>query len=255
VIDIHTHLLPGVDDGAPTVEASLPVLERFARDGVTRVVCTPHLRATEAGTVAVERYEAIFAELVARAPAAPALTRGWEIMLDAPGQPLTAPWLRLGTSRALLVEFPRGGLPMGAGRELRRLADTGVVPVVAHPERYIGCSVDIVREWRELGAVIQTDAMMLLGTGRMTALARDMLEFGLIDCLASDNHGDGRTLATVRRWLDELGAAEQGELLTSTNPGRVLADAAVTPVAPVRLGRGVLERLRTIVFRRPQGTP
>jgi protein-tyrosine phosphatase len=150
----------------------------------------------------------------------------------------------------VLVEFPRGGLPPGATAELVRLRDCGVVPVVAHPERYRGCTADLVREWRGLGAVIQTDAMMLLGTGPMTELARELLELGLIDCLASDNHGDGRTLATSRRWLEELDAAPQAALLTAANPARLLADQPVLPVAPVRLERGVLDRLRQIVFGR-----
>ena len=250
MIDIHSHLLPGVDDGAATVEASVQVLHRFARDGVSTVVCTPHLRATAAAAVPLERYDETFAALAASAPPVPALLRGWEIMLDAPGQPLDAPMLRLANSLAILVEFPRGGLPLAAGRELERLRETGVVPVVAHPERYLGCTAATVREWRAAGAVIQTDAMMLLGSGPMTALARDMLEEGLIDCLASDNHGDGRTLATARRWLEELGAVEQAELLTATNPGRVLADDPVLPVPPVRLDRGMLARLRALVFGR-----
>ena len=46
MIDIHTHLLPGVDDGSRSVEASIDVLRRFAADGVTTVVCTPHLEAS-----------------------------------------------------------------------------------------------------------------------------------------------------------------------------------------------------------------
>ena len=63
MIDIHSHLLPGVDDGSPSVEVSLPVLERFGREGVEVLVCTPHLRASEAHAVDDERYARVFDDL------------------------------------------------------------------------------------------------------------------------------------------------------------------------------------------------
>ena len=115
MIDIHTHLLPGVDDGSPSVEVSVPVLERFRQDGVTVLVCTPHLRATDAARAPIERHRAILAELVKHAPPVPELVLGWEIMLDVPGADLRAPHLHLGDSSAALVEFPR--MQRAAGRD------------------------------------------------------------------------------------------------------------------------------------------
>ena len=78
--------------------------------------------------------------------------RGWEIMLDEPGVDLRAPQLRLGGGPAVLVEFPRGEMPPAAARA-GRVRISGVVPVLAHPERYAGCTPERVREWREAGAV------------------------------------------------------------------------------------------------------
>ena len=165
MIDIHTHLLPGVDDGARTIEQSIEVLERFAAAGVTCVVCTPHLAASEADRVPIDRYRRTHREVCEVAPASITVQRGWEIMLDRPGIDLTAPHLRLGASGAILVEFPRGPLPPGTEVELRRLCQSGVQPVVAHPERYGGASLDLIREWRAAGAMIQTDTAYLLGDG------------------------------------------------------------------------------------------
>lgn len=248
MIDIHTHLLPGVDDGSPSVEVSVPVLERFAASGVDVVVCTPHLDASHAATAPHEEYVAVFERLVASAPASPRLLLGWEIMLDVPGADLTAPHLTLGDSHAVLVEFPRANVPRGASDELRRIRDSGVVPVLAHPERYFGCTPERVRAWRAAGAVIQMDAGMLLTETPSTQIARDLLAEGLVDCLASDNHGDSRSLIATRTWLEELGAGEQAHLLTHTNAGRLLADQAVLPVAPVEVPRGVFRRLRHLMF-------
>jgi protein-tyrosine phosphatase len=250
VIDIHSHLLPGVDDGSANIETSVAVLDRFARQGLEVLVCTPHLQASRAELAPYERHRELLAELVAAAPPKPELKLGWEIMLDRPGCDLRSPTLSLGGAKAVLVEFPRAYLPVGTTEELHRLRRSGVVPVVAHPERYYGCTVDTVRAWRDAGAVIQTDATILLARGPMTELAKSLLAAGLIDCLASDNHGDRRSLAAARMWLEELGASEHAQVLTHANAARVLADEPTLPVPPLPLGRGVFHRLRELLFGR-----
>ena len=242
MIDSHSHLLPGVDDGSPSFEVSIPVIQRFAAEGVTTLVCTPHLNAAQLAAAPYEAHLALIEELRLRASADLRLELGWEIMLDAPNADLSSMDLTLGSSRALLVEFTRGGLPRGATAELRRIARMGRTPVLAHPERYFGCTVDMVREWRAFGVVIQTDASVLMGRGVPARFARQMLELGLIDLLASDNHGDRRSLATAREWLTEQGADEQVELLTRVNASNVLADEEPGPVPP--FSKGLLGRLR-----------
>lgn len=250
MIDIHSHLLPGVDDGSRDIETSVAVLQRFAEQGVEVLVCTPHLEASRAAQAPYQRNRELLEALTKAAPPTPALRLGWEIMLDRPGCDLSAPHLSLGGARAVLVEFPRAYLPVGTADELARIRNSGVVPVVAHPERYYGCSLDVVRSWREAGAVIQTDATMLLARGPMTELAKSMLEAGLVDCLASDNHGDRRSLAAARTWLEELGAHEHAHVLTHGNAARVLANEPTIPVPPLALGRGVFTRLRELLFGR-----
>lgn len=250
MIDIHTHLLPGVDDGSPSVEVSVPVLERFGRDGVTVLVCTPHLRASDAGRAPVGMHAERLALLAEQAPPLPALRAGWEIMLDVPGADLRSPHLHLAGSSAALVEFPRMNVPPGAAEELFRIRMSGVVPVLAHPERYWGCTPDQVIEWRRAGAVIQMDAALLFGRGAPSRLARALLADGLVDCIASDNHGDSRSLGSARRWLEEAGAPEQAAILTHTNAERLLADQPLVPVAPVPAAEaGLVGRLRSLFGR------
>ena len=246
MIDIHSHLLPGVDDGSRTIERSVEVLTRFGAEGVTRLVCTPHLNATDVDSAPHEEYAAVFAELRAAAPSSVTLDLGWEIMLDVPGADFTLPYLSLGDSTAVLVEFPRSGVPTGSAAELLRITRSGRVPVVAHPERYFGCTAEMVDQWRRAGAAIQTDASMLLGKGRMAELAKSLLAEGLVDCLASDNHGDSRSLARTRDWLIEIGASEQADILTTVNPGRLLHSERPLPVAPVHVRGGALARLREL---------
>jgi protein-tyrosine phosphatase len=250
VIDIHTHLLPGVDDGSQSFETSATVLARFAIEGVHTVVCTPHLDASRAAGAPVAYYSELLSALRAHAPreGSMRLLSGWEIKLDRPGCDLTNPELSLGGSRAVLVEFPYGPLPAGANDEIARLCASGVVPVIAHPDRYHECTPAHVRAWRESGAVIQTDGRMLLGGGPHAEFAHALVEQGLIDCLASDNHGDLRSVATVRAWLGELGSAEAAELLTAENPRRILANERPLPVPSITIQRGLLRRLRDLMF-------
>jgi protein-tyrosine phosphatase len=250
MIDIHSHLLPGVDDGSKSVEMSLPVLERFVADGVKCLVLTPHLTASQASKAPYERNRAIFDELRCVAPQSLELKLGWEIMLDEPKVDLRAPQLALGGSGAVLVEFPRMHVPLAAGDELYRLRTSGVVPVLAHPERYWGCTVERVEEWRRAGAVIQMDTAGLLGKGAISKLSRDLVEAGLVDLFASDNHGDSRSLVTARDWLLEVAGANHAELLTSTNARRLLDGQPMLPVPPLPKGGGIFGRLRELFLSR-----
>lgn len=250
MIDIHTHLLPGVDDGSPSIEVSLPVLNSFGAHGVEIVVCTPHLDASRAPWAPYETHLAILEELRSRAPAVPELRLGWEIMLDVPEADLRDARFGLGGSTAVLVEFPRTGVPPTAAHELFRLRMSGIVPVLAHPERYWGCTPELVDEWRRVGAVIQMDAAGLASRSRSARLAGELIAQGLVDLLASDTHGDGRSLAPTRQWLQELGAVEQVALLTRENAARLLRNEQVLPVPPLERPRGMFDRLREILFGR-----
>jgi protein-tyrosine phosphatase len=250
MIDIHTHLLPGVDDGSRSIEASLPILRQFGAGGVQTVVCTPHLDASRAARAPYEKHAAILEELRAAAPAVPELLLGWEIMLDVPGADLTSPQLGLGGSKAILVEFPRSMLPPNAAEELFRLRTSGVVPIVAHPERYIGCTPDMVEQWRRVGAVIQMDIAGVVGSRRGQELGPRLLERGLVDIFASDTHVDSRSLVPAREWVLEVATSEHAELLTRVNAERVLAGQEMIPVPPLTIRTGILARLKSMLLGR-----
>lgn len=250
MIDIHSHLLPGVDDGSPSVEKSVPVLRRFVEQGVECLVCTPHLTASKVTQAPYEANLAILESLRAAAPEGIELLLGWEIMLDQPSVDFRAPHLGLGGSRAVLVEFPRLAVPSQAADELYRIRCTGVVPVLAHPERYLGCTVEKVVEWKRAGAVIQMDTAGLLGSGSISQISRALVEAGLVDLFASDNHGDTRTLATARDWLTEVATPDHVALLTRTNARRLLDGDPVLPVPPLPKQSGVFGRLRELFLSR-----
>jgi protein-tyrosine phosphatase len=236
VLDLHTHLVPGVDDGARTAGAGAAVLERFSADGVRTVVCTPHARASAVARGALADAPAVraaFDALRALAPGDLDLRLGREVMLDEPGADLAGcAEVLLDGGPAVLVEFPRGPVPVAAARELERLRAGGLRPILAHPERYADVTVDAVRAWRDAGAAAQVDATTLCGTGPRARLARALVAAGEADLLASDNHGDGRSLAAARAWLAEHGASEVADVLTRENPARLLRGADPVPLPP-----------------------
>jgi protein-tyrosine phosphatase len=249
VIDLHSHLLPGVDDGSRTVEQSVGVLRQMAERGITDVCLTPHLRAAETAHGQPPRYDTAFAALQAEAPALPRLFRGAEVMLDRP-LPTGADMLRrvsLGGTRYLLVEFPRLVAADSVTNALTRIGDAGLTPVLAHPERYSCCSVEAVAFWRSLGARMQVDATTLHTPQARGQRARQLVAAGMADILAGDNHGDDRTVAAGADFLRAMDGAEQAELLTVRNPGAILRDEPLVDVPPIVIRRTWMQRIRRML--------
>jgi len=244
VIDLHTHLIPGVDDGSHTVEQSVEVLQRFSRQGVTAVCCTPHLKASEADAAPCAEMDALLGDLTDAAPPVPALHRGFEILLDVPAPVLGDRCLRLAGSRYVLVEFGRL-VPAEASVEiLARVVEQGVVPILAHPERYAVCTPELGARWRKAGAALQVDATTLRGESRRAARARALLEAGCASIVASDNHGDGRSIAAAVDWLTSHGGAAQAQLLAVDNPASILADRPLAEVPPLRIRRSLYTQFK-----------
>jgi protein-tyrosine phosphatase len=249
VIDLHSHLLPGVDDGSRTVEQSVGVLRRMAELGITDVCLTPHLRAQELANAPPDRHDTAFAALRAEAPNLPRLHRGAEVMLDRP-LPLGGDHMRritLGGTRYLLVEFPRMVSVDAVTNALCRVREAGLTSVLAHPERYSSCSVENVTFWRGLGARMQVDATTLHSPQTRGQRARQLVAAGLADILAGDNHGDERTVAGGADFLRAQDGDEHAELLTVRNPGAILRDEPLADVPPLAIRRTWMQRLRHLL--------
>lgn len=246
MIDLHSHLLPAVDDGSRSVEQSVKVLRMMARLGITDVCLTPHLRASRATVSAPADHERAFGALRASAPERPRLHRGAEVMLDRPLSPAAgrAGHISLAGTRYVLVEFNRLVALDTVTQGLVRVLSLGLVPVLAHPERYSSCSPESVRYWRELGGRMQVDATTLLSPQPRGERARALVAAGLADILAGDNHGDDRSVATGYRALAGQSGREAGELLVVHNPRAILEDRPLEPVPPFQLRRTLRQRIR-----------
>jgi protein-tyrosine phosphatase len=248
VIDLHSHLLPGVDDGARTVAQSVVTLQALAEAGVTDICLTPHFSASALERGVPDAHEEAWAALRREMPVGPQLYRGAEVMLDRGLGPKGAanPSFRLNCTRYMLVEFPRMVSADAVFNALRGVVESGVTPLLAHPERYTVCQPALVARWRALGALMQVDATTTLMATRRGDRARALLAHGLADIVAADNHGDNRTMADIRRALEAQGDGEAAALLTTANPRAILENRPTGPVPPVAVKLPLKDRIRRI---------
>jgi protein-tyrosine phosphatase len=257
-VDLHNHVIPGVDDGARTAGEAASALDALAAAGVGIVVATPHfdgsltLRA-ERNAARLEELDAGWSRLeTVLGRVALEVKRGAEVKLDVPDVDFSDPRLRLGGGLAALVEFPFLNVPPRSAQVLAAIREAGYVPVLAHPERYGGVDRDlnVVRGWLEAGAVLQVNAGSLVGRfgPEPQERAAALLVRGWVSCLASDYHGRGTpALADARALLDDWRAGEAAALLLEENPARLLRDEpclSVPPVHPTGALSRLLQRLR-----------
>src|SRR5262245_46310304 len=193
MIDIHSHVVWGLDDGATGMEQSLAMLQAAANSGTTDIVATPHSNAEF--LYRPELLEERMRQLAAATGGKPRIYRGCDLHLsfDNIHDVLERPArYSINGKQYLLVECPDFHVGKHTERVLRRLLDCGIVPVVTHPERNPVLQRDLSRleEWVELGCLVQVTALSITGGFGRTACAAvcRLLDQGLVHVVASDAH-------------------------------------------------------------------
>lgn len=257
IVDFHSHMIPGVDDGSESLEQSLVALKNMWDQGITHVITTPHFKASnlkhpDEFDAEMGRIDEAWGELlpaVAKSLPKLRLDRGVELALDDPDPSVTDSRVRLAGTRFVLVEFPNFIIPPNSTRPLLHLRATGVTPIVAHPERYenLDDSFEMLHEWKRSGAFLQLDAGSLVGGygPRAEDLAWRCLEAGVVDYLSSDYHARGDCLmAQASQRLRARGGGSQLNALTMSNGKRLVAGLDAIRIAPMRHTSSSLQRLR-----------
>jgi protein-tyrosine phosphatase len=196
VIDLHAHILPGLDDGARSIEESRELARRAVRDGIDAIAATPHVRADY--PTSAERMERGVAELrrdFAEQGIPLSVLHGGEIDLEQleglPDEELVRFTLAQ-TGRYLLIEFPYRGWPLALEQTVFRLRLRGFQVLLAHPERNAEVQErpDRLQAAVDAGALVQITAASIDGRlGRSPrAAAKRLLELRLAHVLASDAH-------------------------------------------------------------------
>jgi protein-tyrosine phosphatase len=217
VIDLHSHVLPALDDGARTIDDSLDIVAAAAADGIRVLAGTPHVRDDFPTTAdEMERALGLVREAVARAGLAVDVLGGAEIALDRLDSLRDRDLARFGLGGSpayLLLEFPYFGWPLSLPATVLRLRSRGITPVIAHPERNADVQSDPerLRPVMLAGALGQITAASVDGRlgRRARAAALDLIDRGLGHLLASDAHtqeirGIGMSLAASVLRDDEL---------------------------------------------------
>jgi protein-tyrosine phosphatase len=199
LIDLHCHLLPGIDDGPETLDEALEMARIAVANGITAAHVTPHLHPGrwENDRARIETAVAAYRAALAKAGIGLEIGFAAEVRLDYDILPLIeanrVPFLgTLEGCKVMLLEFPHGHVPVGADKFVAWLLERNIRPMIAHPER----NKDLMRDparlapFVEQGCLLQVTADAVAGGfGELSATrAREFLERGWVTVLASDAH-------------------------------------------------------------------
>ncbi len=242
VIDLHCHVLPGIDDGPETMEGSLALARAAVAAGIRTLVATPHVNAgtrNDADTIArlVGEVNGRLADEGVQLDVLP----GAEIAITylAEIEPAELSLLGLGGGRWLLVEPPFALVAVGLEALVLDLQRWGHGVVLAHPERCQALQRDrrVVRSLADAGVLMSITAGSLAGRfgGEVRRYALELAREGLIHNVTSDAHDSVRRPPGMAKELEKAGLAPLAAWLTQTVPAAILSNEEIPPRPAGRL--------------------
>ncbi len=233
MIDLHCHLLPGIDDGARDVAMSLDMARMACADGITVTACTPHILPSVYDNTgpAIKSAVAALQKSLDEAGVPLTLVTGADVHIapDLATGLRTGRVLTLNGSRYMLLEPPHHVLPPNIEDHIFRLHTAGFVAIVTHPERmsWIDGNYDLVERLVRGGVWMQVTAGSLMGRfGRRPRYwAERLLDEGLCHILATDAHNPtGRPpyLAEAREAAAKRLGEEEADNLVTNRPQAIL---------------------------------
>ena len=240
MVDLHNHLLHGLDDGSPDLETSVRMARMAVEDGLTHMVCTPHCSSRYAfdPEVIASRLAELRAALASEGIA---LTLGtgcdfhlnYDNLLDALAHPRK---FTLNSTEYLLIELPDLGIPPTLDNTLYELRLVGMTPILTHPERNLTLqrNPDMLIPWLRNGLLVQVTANSVTGGMGKPAqrIALELLRKRWVHFLATDAHNESsrpprlsEACAEVSRRFGE----EYADLLCVRNATAVFAGDHLPP--------------------------
>ncbi len=209
ITDIHSHILPGIDDGAKTTEEAISLARSMASWGFERITCTPHIMRLYPNTPdRIRKAFDEFREALALSGCSVELRVSAEYRLNPElwSEVLAKNWLMPIEEKYILMEFPIGNPRDMEGvepiEEFRKIISMGLTPVLPHPERYAWLPKDELLRYMDEGVLIQSNYGSLAGLygPEPQRIARELLDEGLISILGTDMHNQ-QYIDTIGSWL------------------------------------------------------
>ena len=228
MIDIHCHILPGIDDGPATLATSLAMAARAEQDGIRALIATPH---TDGIQVNREIVDAAVRDLnleLRRRELLLEVLPGYEIPYHL-AMPLASTHTLANNTRHVLIEFPYNHLPRGAMNTFFELIGAGLVPILAHPERNDAVidNPDILRDLVNNGILVQITAASITGELGPDILrcSQYLLKKNMVHFLATDAHSltyREPVLSKAVQAVSRLIGPEKTRTLVADNPRRII---------------------------------
>ena len=252
MIDIHSHILPGIDDGSPSMEHTVELLKLARETGTEIIVASPH--SDNQYTYVPSRVDELIAEAQALAGDGIRIVRGCDFhlmtenILNALSQPHN---YTINRGPYVLMELSDMHIFPNTSQIWDQLEAAGMRIILTHPERnlILQNKIEKIERWVEEGRYMQVTAQSLLGQFGQHAqkVAFHLLDHGLCHFVASDGHdiqGRPPRLDIVHRWLSERYAPELAQLLLVDNPRAAVDGGPVEFEVPrFRRRTGLLGRL------------
>ena len=236
MIDLHTHILPGVDDGASRMEVTEAMLALAFADGITHIVATPH--ANQEYRFDAFRCRKEIARIRASCFNVPHIYLGCELNLTPENlhAAIEDPVMfTLNGNGRLLVELPDHIIPQVIDSSLRILTESGLVPIIAHAERnqYIQKHIAYASHLASLGCVLQVTASSFFGSFGVKAVqtAAHLMRQRIVHFIASDAHGSDQRrplLAKAYRYVEQTFGEANAQLLFLRNPKAAIEGSRIS---------------------------
>jgi protein-tyrosine phosphatase len=230
MIDIHCHPLPGVDDGATSIEVAVEMCRAAAEDGVTHMVATPHSNYTYTFDPDLNRQ--ILGELQEKVGEKPKLLLGCDFHLSYDNIQIcikNSKDFTINQTSYLLVELPDQFIPDHLSRVYYDIQVAGLQPIITHPERnlLLQRKPELLKHWVSMGCLVQVTAQSYTGAfgSKARKYAEMLLDAGSIHFFATDAHDTKRRppiLSACYRKVAKSKGEEIADLLLQKNPEAVI---------------------------------
>lgn len=255
MIDLHNHILPGIDDGAKTMEESIDIVKKAVNVGVTDIIVTPHFILNSSYETELEKEKELLYKLqeeLKREKVEVNLYLGNEVFVENNLLDLLKEnrFATLNNSRYLLFELPMNNYYRGINELLFKLKSNGIIPVIAHPERYLyvqknpNLAIDLLAR----GALLQLDVGSLYGKHGKYAKStfKLLVKHHAMSLIATDTHHSKDTLydnfAKSVKDLEKLISKEEIHRIIYENPRKIIENSEISQLDTTPIKKTIFNR-------------